>query len=77
MDKITIKKSTNQEGEESSQKLDPRKLIISCYPDGDSFYGDYYKNYNIRFGVFNRNLQQTKDFHMDKSVDYNLIDSTK
>ena len=76
MDKIIIKKSTNQEGTESPQNLDPRKLIISCYPDGDSFYGDYYKNYNIRFGVYNRNLQQTKNFHMDGSVDYNLIDST-
>lgn len=72
MDKITIKKSTNREGEESSQNLDPRKLIISCHSENS-----YYNQYNIRFGIFNRNLQQTKDFSInDASLDYNLIDST-
>lgn len=72
MDKITIKKSTNREGEESSQKLDPRKLVISCHSENS-----YYNQYNIRFGIFNRNLHQTKDFSIiDASLDYNLIDST-
>lgn len=62
MDKIVIKKSANQEGIETLQPLDPKKLVIKS--NGIAI--------NPRFCIHNSNLQRTTSFSIDSNYRYSL-----
>lgn len=62
MDKITIKKSTSQDGIETLQPIDPKKLVIKS--NGIAI--------NPRFCIHNSNLQRTTSFSIDSNYRYSL-----